>query len=337
MQKQKMLVLTDHSGHSKENSLYSLVLSMRRHPSCAHIDIATRGENSNDPFFQYLIPEELYVSEAGEDFAFHPKGHFVKRNLRPAYLKDYDVVWLRMPPPIPVNFLRFLKQAFPDQLIINDPAGIYETGTKEFLLRFPDLCPPMQVCRSVESIIEFKSRFPVVLKPLREYGGKGIVRIDGDQVWEGHNKTTLDHFLKKISRRDIEYLGVKFLKNVSQGDKRIIVVSGEIMGASLRLPAQDSWICNVAMGGRSSFIEVDEEEKHIIDRIHPVLSDLGIVMYGVDTLVGDDGKRVLSEINTTSIGGLPQTAQQAGKPLVERAVDLIWNHITEKKYGRSAN
>ncbi len=92
----------------------------------------------------------------------------------------------------------------------------------------------------------------------------------------------------------------------------------------------DSWLCNVAMGGSSNIAEVDVDEQKIIRVIDPVLSKMGIVMYGVDTLVGDDGKRVLSEINTTSIGGLPQIARLMKKPLVKEATDLIWNYITEK-------
>ena len=124
---------------------------------------------------------------------------------------------------------------------------------------------------------------------------------------------------------------MKYLKNVKQGDKRIVVVNGQILGASLRLPADNSWLCNVAMGGSSNITQVEKEEEEIIRIINPTLSDKGIVMYGVDTLVGDDGKRVLSEINTTSIGGLPQIAAMNNLPLLERAIDLIWEFYNDKK------
>ena len=122
---------------------------------------------------------------------------------------------------------------------------------------------------------------------------------------------------------------MKYLKNVKQGDKRIVVVNGEILGASLRLPAENSWLCNVAMGGSSNVAQVEKEEEEIIQLINPTLSDKGIVMYGVDTLVSDDGKRVLSEINTTSIGGLPQIAAMNNLPLVEQAIDPVsYTHLT---------
>jgi glutathione synthase len=241
------------------------------------------------------------------------------------------VVWLRLPPPLTSDFLNFLVTKYHHQLFFNDPAGIVTTGSKEFLLNFPDICPPMKHCTSIEDIREFKSRFPVVLKPLREYGGRGIVKIDGEQVWEGIRETNFAEFSERLKEQNIEYLGVQFLKNVSQGDKRIVVVNGKIMGASLRLPPKDSWICNVAMGGNANLAEADPDEVNIVERIHPVLAKMGIVMYGVDTLVGDDGKRVLSEINTTSIGGLPQMAKMTGKPLLKIAADLMWQYIIEKK------
>ena len=120
---------------------------------------------------------------------------------------------------------------------------------------------------------------------------------------------------------------VKYLKNVTQGDKRIIVVNGKIMGASLRLPPEGSWICNASMGGSSYAAEVDKDEENIISVINPVLSKMGIVMYGIDTLVNDERRRVLSEINTTSIGGLPQIAGFRKKPVVEEAIDLIWKYF----------
>ncbi|KAA3627400.1 MAG: hypothetical protein DWQ02_19845 [Bacteroidetes bacterium] len=194
----------------------------------------------------------------------------------------------------------------------------------------------MEICKSVEQIEALQNKFPIILKPLREYGGNGLIKIDGERVWEGGEEVSFREFIEKIMDSDFEYLGVKFLKNVHLGDKRIVVINGKIMGASLRRPAAGSWICNVAMGGSSGYAEVDEDEEKIIERIDPVLSNLGIVMYGIYTLVGDDGKRVLSEINTTSIGGLPQIANLTGRPLLKEAADLIWNYILEKKTERNA-
>ncbi len=336
MKQFKVLVLTDHSNHKAGNSLYPLARIMCQHPNCAQLDVATRGNNLNDRFFKDFVAKEMLVSRVDEHFTFSKDGEAFLRNRSKELLAQYDVIWLRLPPPLSPEFLAFLTKELSDKLIINAPEGIFQTGSKAFLMNFPDICPPMKICRSVADIKAFKNQFPIVLKPFREYGGRGIVKIDGDRVQEGKQEMTFDAFVAKIKSSDIEYLGVKFLKNVSQGDKRIVVVNGKIMEASLRLPPKDSWICNVAMGGSFHSAHVDEEEAQIIERINPTLSEMGIVMYGIDTLVDDDGKRILSEINATSIGGLPQAAKLTGKPLVEEAIDLIWNYITEKKLEKDA-
>ncbi|MDG1435073.1 MAG: glutathione synthetase [Saprospiraceae bacterium] len=330
MQTFKVLVLTDHTNHSAENSMYAMLQSMIRHPGPSQVDIATRANESNDFFFKNFMDKKLSVCKVDVYFAFSPEGKSFQKMVRKESLHNYDVVWLRIPPPLPKPFLIFLKHKFPQIIFINDPDGIYETGSKEFVLNFPEVCPPMKLCQSVEDILAFGNQFPIVLKPLREYGGKGIVKIDGEKVWEGKTETSLSDFLLKIKNSNIEYLAVKFLKNVSQGDKRIVVVNGKIIGSSLRLPAKDSWLCNVAMGGNSVSAEVDDDEIKIVERINPMLSKLGIVMYGVDTLVDDDGKRVLSEINITSIGGVIQMERQQGASLVKRTTNRICDFIKKK-------
>ncbi len=336
MQNFKLLVLTDHTNHSAENSLYAMLQSIRQHPKCTQVDIATRANPLNDFFFKKFIDKKLFVCEVDGSFTFSPEGKSFQKLVRRESVYNYDVIWLRMPPPLSKPFLIFLKHKYPNLIFINDPDGIYQTGSKEFLVNFPEVCPPLKICKSIEDILVFSEQFPIVLKPFREYGGKGIVKIDGEKVMDGKTEMTLSDFLHNIKNTAIEYLGVKFLKNVGQGDKRIVVVNGEIIGSSLRLPAEDSWLCNVAAGGRSVSAIADEDEMEIVKRINPTLLKLGIVMYGVDTLMGDDGKRVLSEINTTSIGGVPQMQKQQGKPLVKMTTDGICNYIVKKIMEKNA-
>ncbi|MFK7936212.1 MAG: RimK family alpha-L-glutamate ligase [Saprospiraceae bacterium] len=337
MQQFKMLILTDHEYHSAENSLYHLAKAVYHHPRCAQVDVATRVNALNEAFFYKYSGKSLFATPVNEGFTFHADGRVFKKNLRRVSLYNYDVIWLRMPPPLSAEFLTFLEKKFPNVLIINDPMAILATGSKAFLLRFSDICPPMKICRSVEDIVEFKQQFPIVLKPFREYGGRGIILIKGEEVWLGKTQITFAQLVEQLAQQPIEYLAVKFLKNVKKGDKRIVVVAGKIMGASLRLPAADSWICNVAMGGSSNFTEVDDDERNIVARVNEELGQMGIVMYGVDTLVNDDGKRVLSELNTTSIGGLPQIARMMNQPLVKEAVDLICQFIMQKITKYDAN
>ncbi len=331
MKKYNVLILTDHSNHSKENSLYALAKGMFRHGLTGKIDIVSRANTENYSFFHCGNKAEIFVSSVNENFTFTENGSYLSTNLKLVNPVLYDLIWLRLSPPLNKDFLNFIQHFFKYQFVINNPLAIYETGSKEFLTNFPKLCPPIKICRTVDDIVSFKNQFPIVLKPFREYGGKGIIKIERNVVWLGKQKMAFDDFANILKAQSIQFLGVKYLKNVSQGDKRIVVVNGKIMGALLRLPPKDSWICNVTMGGSSNNTEVDEEERHIIEKINPILSNMGIVMYGVDTLVGDEGKRVLSEINTTSIGGLPQIANLKKLPLVEEAIDLIWKYFLKHK------
>lgn len=330
MTKLKVLILTDHQNHSSENSLYELARALSTHNAVEKVDIASRKIESNFPFFDCQEVSNIYTTEVDESFAFsaiqHPLDHAESQNK----ISEYDFVWLRLPPPLSKKFLDYLEIVFSESIIVNSPSAIYETGSKAFLMNFQEVCPPMKICESIEDIIEFSSRFTIVLKPFREYGGKGILKIEGDQVSTGNSSYSFQEFATNFKNSPIDYLAVKYLKNVKKGDKRIVVIDGEIMGASLRLPPEDSWICNVSMGGSSNHAEISAEEIEIVNVINPLLSAKGIIMYGVDTLVDDNNKRVLSEINTTSIGGLPQIANLSQEPLLERGIDLIVNNVLNK-------
>ena len=326
MKRIKMLVLTDHSTHSKENSLYALLRALKAHRSCEYIDVASRGNEINDGFFHSLFDTRPFVTRVTEDFAYHEDGRCFLDGLRRTTLKEYDVIFLRLPHPTPVEFWSFLRTHFPERRIFNRPSGIERSSSKAFLLEVSSLCPPIKLCKTPEDILEFKSRFPIVLKPLRGYGGSGIIKIEGDQAWMGNQEIDLDNFLNTLKDGSEEYLAMKYLKNVDQGDKRIVVINGKTFGASLRLPADGSWLCNSAKGGRSVATTVEPEEKVIGMRLASVLSKMGVMFFGFDTLVDDNGKRVLSEVNTMSIGGLKQIDNASDEPLLMKAAGWVWDY-----------
>ena len=335
MQKYRMLVLTDHRGHSAENSIYSLLLALRNHPACESIAVASRGNTFNHAFFKNHRDQHLFVSPVDASFGFYQDGRRFNHFMRRARVSDYDVILLRLPPPLTDSFWDFLTSSYPDHRIINRPSGIRETSSKAFLLQFPDLCPEMKLCRSVEDTLAFSNRFPVVLKPLRNYGGRGILRIEDGKVWEGNQYVQLEDWLKGLADQEVTFLGMRFLPNVSKGDKRIVVCNGEVLGASLRLPPEGSWMCNAAQGGIPHAATLTPEEEHIARRLSPELTRRGVVMFGFDTLTDDDGRRVLSEVNTVSIGGLAQMGRLSGQPVVRRAAELIWKYTKTKIYGES--
>lgn len=326
--KYRILILTDHRIHSPVESIYSIARGLAKNDFCECVHVVSRGIQGNEFFFVEPVDIPLNAIEVDAGFSHSPgakafhQGQFLISPL------NYDVVLLRLPRVSSMSFFAKIGKLIPEQKIINQPSGIAETGSKDYLLNFPELCPPIQKCNSIAEIEAFKSIFPIVLKPLNNSGGKGIVRIDGNMVYMGRTKVTWQEALPVIEEELVRgYLGMKYLKNVDQGDKRIIVVNGEVVAAALRLPAEGSWLCNVSMGGHSEMAEPDEAELEIAKRVVPNLLAKGVVMFGFDTLVDDKGNRVLSELNTSCVNGIYPAERVSGRPIVQRTVDLIMAYI----------
>ncbi len=340
MKKYNCLVLTDHQGHSGQNSLYALVRTMVQHPQCTQIQVASRANPQNKAFFEQQQGTMVQAITVDASFDFDPSGQQFLTDTKPVDLRTVDFIFMRLPRPITDQFLNYLVEIAPQATFVNNPKGIIKTSTKAFLMQFPELCPPMRLCHSAKEVQAFAAQFPIVLKPLREYGGKGIVRIENGQVMSGGTQEkSLESYLQGIHEELTTdgYLAMKFLKKVSEGDKRVLVVNGRILGASLRLPPPDSWLCNIAQGGQSVTTTVSPEEEAMVARLMPSLRAAGVVMFGMDTLTNDAGKRVLSEINTLSIGGFPQAGEQTGQPVVQFAIDGIMDYLNTKNNARTNN
>lgn len=329
LKNKRVLVLTDHSGHSTENSVYALTRGFYASERCSGVDVASRGDERNHGFFYGLNAAKLYARAADENFDFDPTETAFKLESRAVSLTDYNLIFFRLPHPTTTDFLEWLPTVFTNGPIVNDPEGIIRTSTKAFLLNFPEVCAPMKLCRTVEEIEEFATKFPIVLKPLRQYGGKGILKVADGTVNDGDADYPTSEYLPRLAEELAEHgmLAMQFLERVSAGDKRILVVDGEIQAASLRLPPPDSWLCNVARGGTSVPAEPSAEEEAIIRLIAPKLKEAGILIFGADTLEGNDGKRLLSEVNTMSIGGFPQAQAQTGWPIIARTVAKLLDYV----------
>jgi len=328
----KILVLTDHSGHSEHNSIYSILSQMHKNDRVEEIFVASRGLVQNDAFYQEMNADQLWAAKIDDTFEYTAEGSHYEKALVRVQPEDFDVVFMRLPRPISDEFLLWLAQLFSHAVMVNNPRGIIATSTKAFLLNFPDLCPNMRLCKSVADIREELAKYPIVLKPLKEYGGRGLLKIDQSTVDDGNEDYDTERYLDAMQEDFTEegYLSMKYLENVDQGDKRILVVDNKILAASLRIPAAGSWLCNVAQGGTSVAAEVTDEERKIVAALSDRLHDEGILIYGVDTLVNDEGLRVLSEINTLSIGGFPQSEKQTGKPIINILIDNILAYADER-------
>ena len=334
------LILTDHRNHSRENSLYALTRTLSRDARTTGVFVASRSDERNEGFFGGDTSARLHglmVNDAA-GFSYDPSGKLFTAADDTTRLGEQDVVWLRLPPPADADFFAHLTSFAPaaaplkTPVIINHPDGILETGSKSFLYHFSDFTAPVRRVQSADDVRSFAALYPIVLKPLREYGGRGLVKIAEGTAESNGTTEPLEDWLT-AARAELEagnYLAMKFLKNVRQGDKRILVVNGKILGASLRLPAPGQWLCNVAMGGTSVVAEVTPEEEAMIAALSPTLLEKGIVIYGADTLTDDDGKRVLSELNTNSIGGFPQAEAQTGRPVLQQTINGIYDYLSER-------
>ena len=328
-----VLVLTDHRAHNSANSLYALCSEMRRNPNIGAIHIASRGNPANAPFFYRFENTSLRAWALDGEMSHQNAAYRFLQETVPASLSDYDWVWLRLPRPIPDGFFAFLAREAGKERIINQPSGIEETSNKAFLTHFADICPPMQLCQDAESVWSFQERFPIVLKPLENYGGRGVVKVENGSVYENNKKIAFQDYFPVMEEqfRQGGYLGMKYLQNVHQGDKRIIVVNGEVLGSVLRLPPKGSWLCNAAQGGRAVTARADARELQMARQLAEALLPKGIVMFGMDTLVEDDGQRTLSEVNTLSIGGIKPLEDLTGEPLVRKATDLLVQYMLTKE------
>ncbi|MCB0687211.1 MAG: glutathione synthetase [Saprospiraceae bacterium] len=321
----RVLILIDHQSHNITNSVYQLANRFFLHPKIGEVFVASRSDVSNLAFFSKHSSLDLHAVKVDSGFSFDSTGQQFDHVSNRINLQEMDMVVLRLPHPLDEAFFHFISENFPPEKMINRPQGIIQTGNKLFLLKLQSWCPPIRWCTTFAEIIDFHQAYNLVLKPLRSYGGKGIVRIyDGvleDTYGVKIPLSKAELFLTDLKRDG--YLAMQYLENVHLGDKRIVVVNGKIVGAALRIPAAGSWVCNVSQGGHAEAAFADEREAMMADAIHKVVSPLGIGIFGMDTLVDDNGQRVLSEINTLSVGGFGPMEMQHQKPIPALVADEL--------------
>ncbi len=324
-----ILIVTDHTTHTASNSIYELGIALNAGRRNVNIWVCSKGIMENRGFFSSIPDADVYATLINSSFTFHPSGMGFSQSTVRLDRKDIDSIIIRMPQPLDKQFLLSLKTIVSPEKIINNPEGTIETSSKEFLRKVAHLCPPLSLCRNIDDAIRLSQEMEIVLKPLYSYGGMGIARLSKEYYWEEDNRYPAVEISSRALESQFPMLAMKYLPNVSLGDKRTIVVNKKILGSALRLPARGSWICNVANGGHAMISETDEDELLIERELTPLLYEKGVIMYGFDTLTDDNGKRVLSEINTLSIGGIGPLSELSGKPVLKEAAELLWNYLGE--------
>ena len=234
-------------------------------------------------------------------------------------LADFDVVWLRQDPPFDMHYItstHLLDRLQDSTLVVNDPFWVRNYPEKLLVLNFPDLTPPTTIARDLEVIKAFKARHgDVILKPLYGNGGAGVFRLDVND----RNLTSLHELFTGFSREPL--IVQKFLPDVQNGDKRVILVDGDPVGAINRVPAAGETRSNMHVGGRPEKIELSNRDREICAAIGPLLREKGQVFVGID-VIGD----YLTEINVTSPTGIQELERFDGINVAEK----IWQAIERK-------
>jgi len=288
--------------------------------------IAIEAQKRGHQLF-YYTPDKLAfqngrVTARGWPLQVHPvKGaHFTLGTETEVDLADWDVVWLRQDPPFDMGYItttHILQMIHPKTLVVNDPFWVRNYPEKLLVLEFPDLIPPTTIARDLATIRAFKQEHgDIILKPLYGNGGAGVFRLDPND----RNLASLHELFTGLSREPL--IAQKFLADVSNGDKRVILVNGEAVGAVNRVPAAGETRSNMHVGGRPEKIGLSARDREICDRIGPLLREKGQIFVGID-VIGD----YLTEINVTSPTGIQELERFDGT----NAAEKIWQVIEAKR------
>ncbi|MGY6634873.1 MAG: glutathione synthase [Alkalilacustris sp.] len=235
-------------------------------------------------------------------------------------LAEWDVVWLRQDPPFDMHYItttHLLGMLAGRTLVVNDPFWVRNAPEKILVLGFEDLTPPTLIARSLDAIRAFKAEHgDIILKPLYGNGGAGVFRLDPND----RNLAALHELFAGFTREPL--IAQKFLPAVARGDKRVILVDGEPVGAINRVPAVGETRSNMHVGGRAEPVGLTDRDREICARIGPVLREKGQVFVGID-VIGD----WLTEINVTSPTGIQELERFDGINVAAR----IWGAVEARR------
>ncbi len=231
-------------------------------------------------------------------------------------LADFDVVLMRQDPPFDMSYIsatHLLERVHPKTLVVNDPKEVRNAPEKLFVCDYPDLMPPTLITRDRAEILAFREAHgDIIIKPLYGNGGAGVFLLSaGDQ-----NLAALVELFEENFREP--FVIQRYLPDVRAGDKRIILVDGEPVGAINRLPAPGEARSNLHVGGKPVPTELTDREREICARIGPDLKARGFIFVGID-VIGD----YLTEINVTSPTGIREVKAFGGADIAA----LVWDAV----------
>ncbi|MGA9659896.1 MAG: glutathione synthase [Asticcacaulis sp.] len=229
---------------------------------------------------------------------------------------DLDVILMRQDPPFDISYITatyLLETVHPKTLVVNNPKSVRDAPEKFIATRFPGLQPPTLISADPVALHDFFARHgDCILKPLHGAAGNGIIKLKaGDR--------NLDSLIELFASMSPEPLVLqKFIPAVSAGDKRIILIDGEIAGGINRVPEVGAVRSNLRVGGKAEPLILTERDREICEALKPYLKEKGLMFVGID-VIGD----YLTEINVTSPTGAAQLKTCEGID----AGELFWDHI----------
>jgi len=234
---------------------------------------------------------------------------------------DIDVVLMRQDPPFHVGYItatHLLERIEHETLVVNNPASVRNAPEKVMVLDYRKFMPPTLITRSLDEVRAFqKEHGAIVVKPLHGNGGKAIFRIEAD----GSNVGALFEVFN--STWPEPHMVQPFLPDVAKGDKRIVLIDGEVTGAINRRPGEGEFRSNLAVGGSAEATLLTPEEQEICAAMGPRLKELGLIFVGIDVI----GGKWLTEINVTSPTGIVAIDRFNGTDTAAKILDAIERRI----------
>lgn len=254
--------------------------------------------------------------------------HFTKGDpLRLDLGRDVDVVLMRQDPPFHMGYITatlLLERIEAETLVVNNPRSVRNAPEKMMVLDYRRFMPPTLITRSVEEVRAFQAEHgAVVVKPIHGNGGKAIFRVPA----EGDNLSALFEMFNQTWPEP--HMVQPFLPEVAQGDKRIVLIDGEVAGAINRKPGVGEFRSNLAVGGSAEATDLTAREREICDALGPELKRLGLIFVGIDVI----GGQWLTEINVTSPTGIVAIDRFNGTDTPAR----IWDAIEARLAARRAS
>lgn len=230
-------------------------------------------------------------------------------------LNTMNVILMRQDPPFDMTYLTYtyyLECLNQSVRVLNNPKEVRNSPEKLFTLKFKDFMPPTLISTSLDEIRAFfREHTSIILKPLYAFAGQDICHLTSEKMLEKECNNL-------INKYNLPIIAQKFLPNIKKGDKRIILVDGEVAGALNRIPQEGQIVSNIARGGTAEKTTLTEREQAICNALKSELKKRGLMLVGIDVIDG-----YLTEINTTSPTGLVIIENLYGLNIA----DIFWNKV----------